>query len=96
MVWKGVGVYLLAPLLALFLLCVLGLPSSPSPLLSFSHVSSLPTPKGKHGFDCFSHKKGVLIKSVWKDFGLLSDPSFIYPPWTDGKLNMLRTLAKLL
>jgi hypothetical protein len=50
---------------------------------------------GKASFDAFSHKKPVLVKSVWKDAGLLSDPFFLYPPWTPLKQRILRTLFKL-
>ena len=53
-------------------------------------------PAGKYGFDCFSHKKPILFKSVWNDFGILTDPFFVYPPWTDVKYKILRVLAKFL
>jgi aldehyde dehydrogenase (NAD+) len=46
---------------------------------------------GKASFDCFTHKKPVLSKSVWKDAGLLSDPFVLYAPWDDFKLNVMRT-----
>ena len=51
---------------------------------------------GKHSFDCFSHKKPVLIKATWSDFGLLTDPFFLYPPWTPLKIKILRALAKFM
>jgi aldehyde dehydrogenase (NAD+) len=45
---------------------------------------------GKATFDCFSHKKPVLSKSVWMDGGLLSDPFFLYAPWTDFNVKVMR------
>eukprot|EP00048_Salpingoeca_helianthica_P015272 m.225906 g.225906 ORF g.225906 m.225906 type:complete len:580 (-) comp16824_c0_seq1:71-1810(-) len=51
---------------------------------------------GKHTFDCYSHKKPVLAKSVWRDGGLLSDPFFLYPPWDASKIKILRLIAKIM
>eukprot|EP00047_Mylnosiga_fluctuans_P003275 m.228332 g.228332 ORF g.228332 m.228332 type:complete len:592 (-) comp11729_c0_seq1:34-1809(-) len=51
---------------------------------------------GKHTFDCFSHKKPVLVKATWPDGGLLTDPFFLYPPWTSTKISVLRVLAKFM
>ena len=48
---------------------------------------------GKRTFSVFSHDKPVLNKAVWSDFGLLSDPFFLYPPFTplkEGIVNFLR------
>jgi len=39
--------------------------------------------------------QGVLVKSSLPDFGLLSDPFFLYPPWSTLKENILRVLMKL-
>jgi len=50
---------------------------------------------GKATFDTFCHRKPVLVKSSWPDLGLLSDPFFLYPPWTDLKSKILRALMKL-
>uniref|UniRef100_A0A7N1A4Q8 Aldehyde dehydrogenase domain-containing protein n=1 Tax=Kalanchoe fedtschenkoi TaxID=63787 RepID=A0A7N1A4Q8_KALFE len=41
---------------------------------------------GKHSFDAFSHKKGVLYRSF---FG---DAPARYPPYSPGKLNLLKAL----
>jgi len=43
---------------------------------------------GKHGFEAFSHRKAVFIKSG-------SDPSLRYPPYTENKLKWLRRLRSL-
>jgi hypothetical protein len=53
-------------------------------------------PLGKFTFDCYSHKKPVLAKSVWRDGGLLSDPPFLYPPWDQSKMRMLRLVSKVM
>jgi len=46
-------------------------------------------------FDTFSHRKPVLRKAAWTfDQGLLSDPFFVYPPWTERKSQIIRFLAK--
>ncbi|KNC56056.1 aldehyde dehydrogenase [Thecamonas trahens ATCC 50062] len=45
---------------------------------------------GKATFDTFTHEKPVLRKM----FGFF-DPFFLYPPWTDFKVTVLRFLAKL-
>ncbi len=37
---------------------------------------------GRYTFESFVHTKPVLLKSTWWDGGLLSDPFFLYPPWT--------------
>eukprot|EP01006_Ploeotia_vitrea_P048028 TRINITY_DN67189_c3_g1_i1.p1 TRINITY_DN67189_c3_g1~~TRINITY_DN67189_c3_g1_i1.p1 ORF type:complete len:556 (-),score=121.05 TRINITY_DN67189_c3_g1_i1:666-2333(-) len=50
---------------------------------------------GKATFDTFSHLKPVCQKSVWPDMGLLSDPFFLYPPWTGFKETLLRNLMKM-
>ncbi|NOQ15786.1 MAG: aldehyde dehydrogenase family protein [Methyloprofundus sp.] len=42
---------------------------------------------GKHGFECFSHKKGVLKSATWIDVPL------IYPPY-GNKVNILRKFLK--
>lgn len=42
---------------------------------------------GRHGFEAFSHRKGVLHKST------LIDPSLRYPPYTEGKTKWVRRLA---
>jgi len=47
---------------------------------------------GQASFDCFTHKKPVMDKKVWKDGGLLSDPFVLYAPWNDFKLAALRNL----
>lgn len=49
---------------------------------------------GKATFEIFSHPKPVLKKLWLPDGGLLSDPFFIYPPWTDLKLKICRVLFK--
>jgi aldehyde dehydrogenase (NAD+) len=41
---------------------------------------------GKYGFDCFSHKKAVLKKS------LHFEPNMKYPPYTGGKLAWIKRL----
>jgi len=43
---------------------------------------------GKHGFDAFSHKKSVFIKSG-------SDQALRYPPYTESKLKWLKRLRGL-
>jgi aldehyde dehydrogenase (NAD+) len=43
---------------------------------------------GKHGFDAFSHKKSVFIKSG-------TDPSLRFPPYTETKLKWIRRLRNL-
>jgi aldehyde dehydrogenase (NAD+) len=43
---------------------------------------------GKHGFDAFSHKKSVFIKSG-------TDPSLRFPPYTESKLKWIRRLRSL-
>jgi len=46
-------------------------------------------------FHTFSHNKPVLRKCIWNfDFGLLSDPFFVYPPWTEFKEKLVRFLMK--
>jgi len=47
---------------------------------------------GKYGFEAFSHEKPVLFKHKWFDFGLLSDPFFVYPPWNNVKKRLFRSL----
>eukprot|EP00056_Hartaetosiga_gracilis_P000620 m.39258 g.39258 ORF g.39258 m.39258 type:complete len:604 (+) comp10281_c0_seq2:50-1861(+) len=51
---------------------------------------------GKAGFDAFSHMKPVMLKSVWTDFGLLSDPFFLYPPYTNFKEMLVNALLNSL
>ena len=41
---------------------------------------------GKYGFECFSHQKAVLEKPNW------GEPPIKYPPYTDGKFNILKKL----
>jgi len=48
---------------------------------------------GEETFWTFTHRKPVLKKSIWRDFGLLSDPFFAYPPWTSLKEKLLRSLV---
>jgi len=49
---------------------------------------------GKQTFETFSHRKPVLRKSLWMDGGLLSDPFFVYPPWSDMKMSIVRNLMR--
>lgn len=49
---------------------------------------------GKHTFDTFSHYKPVLRKLWLPDGGALSDPFFLYPPWNDLKLRIVRFLMR--
>jgi len=51
---------------------------------------------GKETFNTFTHEKPVLRKNSIPDGGLLSDPMFIYPPWNDTKIKILRLLAKII
>ena len=62
----------------------------------FPHRSHISLTLGKASFDVFSHKKPVLVKSSWFDFGLLSDPFFLYPPHTPLKLALIRFVAKFM
>lgn len=41
---------------------------------------------GKFGFDAFSHQKAILVKSIYLE------PELKYPPYTDGKLKILKKL----
>ncbi len=41
---------------------------------------------GKFGFDAFSHQKAILDKSIYLE------PELKYPPYTDGKLKILKKL----
>jgi len=50
---------------------------------------------GRATFDTFVHHKPVLKKSVWKDGGLLSDPFFLYAPFNNLKMKIIRLLLKL-
>jgi len=50
---------------------------------------------GENTFYTFTHRKPVLKKSVWSDFGLLSDPFVLYPPWTSFKETVLHFLFKM-
>lgn len=58
--------------------------------------SGMGTYHGKHTFDTFCHRKPVLRKSIWPDGGALSNPFFLYPPFTDFKIQILRMVGKLL
>jgi len=49
---------------------------------------------GKATFEVFCHRKPVLVKRRLPDLGLLSDPFFIYPPWTSFKEQLIRFLMK--
>jgi len=49
---------------------------------------------GDFSFMTFTHEKPVLRKAIWHDAGLLSDPFFLYPPWTALKLKFLRMVLK--
>ncbi len=41
---------------------------------------------GKFGFDAFSHQKAILDKSIYLE------PELKYPPYTEGKLKILKKL----
>lgn len=41
---------------------------------------------GKTGFDAFSHRKSIIDKPFWLE------PSVKYPPYTNGKLNLIKWL----
>lgn len=41
---------------------------------------------GKYGFDTFSHQKSIIKKTNW------FEPWFKYPPYTKGKLNLIRKI----
>jgi aldehyde dehydrogenase (NAD+) len=41
---------------------------------------------GRHSFETFSHRKGVLTKPT------RLDPSLLYPPYTDRKTKWLKRL----
>lgn len=60
-----------------------------NPNLPFGGVgqSGMGSYHGKHGFNCFSHRKSVMKASSWFDLSL------IYPPYKD-KLSRLRMLLK--
>lgn len=51
---------------------------------------------GKNTFLAFSHPKPVLRKMWLPDGGALSDPFFIYPPWSDMKARLVRFLFRLM
>ena len=51
---------------------------------------------GKASFDLFTHQKPVLRKLWLPDFGALSDPFFLYPPFSSLKISLLRLIAKLM
>lgn len=68
--------------------------SFPSSFLSVSCFPRLSLSLGKATFDTFTHEKPVLMKGLWADGGLLSDPYFIYPPWTDAKEGIVKNLFK--
>ena len=60
-----------------------------NPHLPFGGVgnSGIGSYHGKHGFDCFSHKKSVLKAATWFDLAL------IYPPYKN-KLALLKKVLK--
>jgi len=64
------------------------------PGLPFGGVgnSGMGTYHGKASFDCFSHEKAVLKKSIWPDRGLISDPYTLYPPYTEFGRTVVRAL----
>lgn len=68
------------------------------PELPFGGVgrSGMGSYHGKKSFDTFTHEKPVLRKSALPDGGLLSDPFFLYPPWTAGGLkeSLIRLLLR--
>lgn len=33
---------------------------------------------------------------MWNDFGLLSDPFFVYPPWSNTKIKLGKSLQPLM
>ena len=41
---------------------------------------------GKFGFEAFSHQKAILKKSIYLE------PELKYPPYSDGKLKILKKL----
>lgn len=51
---------------------------------------------GHRNFSVFSHDKPVLLKSAWPDFGLLSDPFFLYPPFTPLKEKIMNIIRNFL
>ena len=59
-----------------------------NPNLPFGGVgnSGMGNYHGKFGFDTFSHKKAILKKATW------FEPWVKYPPFTEGKLNILKKL----
>lgn len=56
------------------------------PQLPFGGVgdSGMGAYHGEWGFQTFSHRKSVLAKTVWPD------PRFVYPPYTDKALRLMR------
>jgi hypothetical protein len=50
----------------------------------------------KATFETFSHYKQVCKKTVFPDGGLLTDPFFLYPPWTPLKYKILVFLRKFM
>lgn len=50
---------------------------------------------GQESFNTFTHRRAVLRKTALPDGGLLSDPFFLYPPWTGAKPKILDALLKL-
>jgi aldehyde dehydrogenase (NAD+) len=59
-----------------------------NPNLPFGGVgnSGMGNYHGKFGFDAFTHKKAILKKATW------FEPWVKYPPFTEGKLNILKKL----
>lgn len=50
---------------------------------------------GKHTIESFQHLKPCLSRTALPDFGLLSDPFFLYPPWTSLKIGVFRQMLKM-
>lgn len=61
-----------------------------SPYLPFGGVGSsgMGAYHGRHSFDAFSHKKSVLNKST------RINPSFLFPPYNDKKLGLVKRFLK--
>ena len=59
-----------------------------NPNLPFGGVgnSGMGNYHGKFGFDTFTHKKAILKKATW------FEPWVKYPPFTEGKLSILKKL----
>lgn len=61
-----------------------------TPYLPFGGVgfSGMGSYHGKYSFEAFSHKKGVLKKST------KINPGFIFPPYSDKKLSLIKKFMK--